>query len=111
MTHHEIHTLSCEDAIAFVCDAAWGFAEVTADGRFSWINRTYCEILNAPAELILSTHFKEWTHPADKEIDLELARQVAEGTIPGYTLAKRYIQRGSTPQNPRIIWGMLSVSG
>jgi len=111
MPPHEIHTLSCEDAIAFVCDATWGFAEIDEHGKFAWANRTYCEILNAPIELILGTHFSAWTHEDDRKIAIELAEQVARGTIPGYTLAKRYLQRGTTPQNPRIVWGMLSVSG
>ena len=112
MTAQEVlHRLSCEDAIAFVCDATWGFAEMDAQGRFVWLNRSYAEILSAPVDLILGTSYSDWTHPEDVGIDKQLAQQVADGTIPGYTLAKRYLQRGSTPQNPRVIWGMLSVSG
>lgn len=106
-----ISTISCEDAIAFVCEASWGFAEVSPAGKFLWVNPAYCAILNAPADLIIGTNFEQWTHEEDKNIDLDLARKVAIGELPGYTLAKRYIQRGSTPQNPRIIWGMLSVNG
>ena len=111
MPRDEIHKLSCEDAIAFVCDSTLGFAELSKDGRFIWLNRAYCEMLNAPIDIVMGTHFADMTHPADRGIDLELAKQVSEGAIPGYTLAKRYQQRGTTPQNPRVIWGMLSVSG
>jgi len=106
-----IHILSCEDAVAFVCDSTTPFAEVDASGRFVWLNSAYCEILNAPAELIVGTHFKAWTHEDDIEIDSALANKVRDGVIPGYTLSKKYIQRGSTPQNRRIVWGMLTVSG
>lgn len=106
-----IHTLECEDAIAFVCDAVWGFALVEPDGTFGWVNKAYADVLNAPVELILGTHYKEWTHPDDVDIDIELAEKVRTGELAGYTLSKRYVQRGSTPKNPREIWGLLSVAG
>ena len=111
MARNEIYTLSCEDAIAFVYEAAWGFAEVDVNGCFIWVNRAYCEILNAPAELILNTHYVKWTHPDDMQIDVDLAEKVKLGEIPGYTLSKRYIQRGSTPQRQLVVWGLLSVCG
>lgn len=107
----DLHTLSCEDATMFVCEAVWGFAEVDKDGKFAWVNRSYCETLNAPAELILGTHFKDWTHPDDIDIDLTLAEQVVRGERKGYTLAKRYRKYGYPPQNPRYTWGILSVQG
>ena len=106
-----IHTLSCDDAIAFVCDAIWGFAEVDEKGNFTWVNAAYCKVLSAPVELVVGTNFADWTHPEDLEIDRELARQVSVGEIPGYTLVKRYIQRGSTPQRQLVVWGLLSVAG
>jgi PAS domain-containing protein len=106
-----IHTLSCEDAIAFVCDSTTPFAEIDAGGRFVWLNRAYCEVLNAPIELIVGTHYKIWTHESDVEIAVQLANKVRDGEIPGYTLSKKYLQRGTTPQAPRIVWGMLTVSG
>lgn len=108
---HTIHKIAPEDAIAFVCEATWGFAEVAPDGTFTWVNAAYCKILDAPPDLVLGTKFSEWTHPDDVEVDVDLAKQVREGQIPSYTLVKRYIKRGSTPQHPRIVWGMLSVSG
>lgn len=106
-----IYTISCEDAVAFLCEAAWGFAEIDVDGRFIWINRAYCDVLNVPPDLILGTSYRDWTHPDDLGIDDALAKQVKDGTIPGYTLAKRYLQRGSTPQRQLVIWGILSVQG
>lgn len=110
-TSHTIYKLSCEDAISFVLEACWGFAEIDPDGHFVWVNKAFCEILNAPPDLVLGTTFEYWTHPEDRQLDNDLAAQVLNGEIPGYTLSKRYVQRGSTPQNPRIIWGMLSVVG
>lgn len=103
--------LSCDDAIAFVCDSDWGFAEKNADGFYTWVNRAFCEVLNAPVDLVIGTNWADWTHPDDIEVERSMNTKVANGEVPEYTLSKRYIQRGSTPQNPRIVWGLLSVSG
>lgn len=111
MSKQQIYTIACEDAIAFLCEATWGFAEVDSDGNFIWMNTAYSDMLNAPLDLILGTNYKTWTHPDDVEIDSELAEKVKNGDINYYTLAKRYIQRGSTKKNVRVIWGMLSVQG
>lgn len=108
---YSIHTISGEDAKAFVCEATWGMAEVAPDGTFNWVNPAYCKILDAPSDLVIGTKFADWTHPGDLAVDLELAKKVLEGEIPSYSLLKRYIKRGSTPQHPRIVWGILSVSG
>jgi PAS domain-containing protein len=108
---NRIHTITPEEAMEFVMDATWGIAKVLPDGTFDWLNPAFCRILEAPAELIVGTKFSQWTYPDDLEIDVELARQVRDGEIPCYTLTKRYVKRLSTPQNPRIVCGMLSVWG
>jgi hypothetical protein len=108
---HTIHKISAEDAIAFVCEATWGFAEVAPDGTFTWVNPAFCKILDAPPDLIIGTSYIDWTYPDDIDADIELARKVKDGEIPSYTFVKRYVKRGSTPKNPRLVWGMLSVAG
>lgn len=102
---------NCDEAKAFICESKWPFAIVDTEGKFLWLNRAYCEVFNAPQELIIGTRFQQWTHPDDIEIDTQLAAKVASGELPGYTLSKKYIQRGSTPTHPRIVWGLLSVTG
>lgn len=106
-----VSTLSCEDAISFCVDAVWALGEKDVEGRYIWVNPAYCTILNAPADLIIGTSYKKWTSPEDVSIEESLMTKVRTGELPGYTLSKRYIQRGSTPQAPREIWGLLSVSG
>lgn len=106
-----VATISCEDAKAFVCDAVWGLAEVDADGRFVWLNQAYAEILNAPISLVIGTRFADWTYEEDLQQDQDLADAVRRDEIDSYNLAKRYVQRGSTEANPRVVWGMLTVAG
>jgi PAS domain-containing protein len=106
-----IYKITCEEATSFVIDATWGLAKMGPDGKFEWVNPAYCEILNAPAQLIIGTDWKEWTYEADIKQQEVLYAQVLSGEIAGHSYAKRYIQRGSTPKHPRVIWGLLSVVG
>lgn len=103
--------LSGNDAISFVVESNWGFAEVAPDFTIRWVNPAYCAILGAPYSLVLGTSFVDWTHPDDIGIDADLAEKVKTGDIPGYTLRKRYLQYGSTPRRQFVIWGFLSVAG
>jgi len=107
----EIHTLSCEDAISFIDESVDGHAEVSPSGHFRWINKAYARALNAPPELILGTHWREWTHAKDIEIDQKLADAVKNGEQPGYELSKRYLQYGFPPLKPRVVWGLITVTG
>ena len=106
-----IYKITCEEAVSFVIDATWGLSKLSPEGNYEWVNPAYCEILNAPAQLIIGTHWKEWTYEADIKEQQALNEQVMSGEIPGYSYSKRYVQRGSTPKNRRIIWGLLSVVG
>ena len=106
-----VATIECEDAISFCVDAVWGFAEIDPNGKWVWLNPAFCKILDAPPDLVIGTTFRDWTHPDDVEIDASMKQQVKNGEIPSFTLAKRYVQRGNTPKNPRHVWGQLSVSG
>lgn len=106
-----LSTISCEDARSFCVDAAWGLGEKDVEGNYVWVNPAFCTVLNAPADLVIGSSYKHWTHAEDVSIEEALANKVKLGEIPGYTLSKRYVQRGSTPQSPRIVWGLLSVYG
>lgn len=105
------YTVSASDAIDFIVDSPTGYAEVSPDGHFRWVNQAYANLLNAHREQILGTHWKKWTHPEDVNLDADLARKVAAGQLRQYRMVKRYKQLGSTDAVPRIIWGQLSVFG
>jgi len=74
-------------------EAPIGMALIALDGRFVRVNRVLCEITGySPDELIRLT-FQDITHPGDLATDVNLARQLAEGSIPRYQLEKRYIRK------------------
>jgi len=55
-------------------------------------------------ELIQHT-FANVTHPEDVEMDVQRARQLLQGEIPGFRTEKRYITRSQ-----EVIWGNLTAS-
>lgn len=99
-----------EEALRFVENARSGFAFVDEQGVFRRVNQAYCEILGCMTSvLVVGTHWKQWTHPADVAGDDELATKVKSGEISGYVLKKRYIPYGENKWSAK--WGILSVIG
>lgn len=112
MSHGEIHTITCEDAISFVVDACWGLATVSKQGSFEWVNPAFCEILGLPPDLIIGKQLDDFIHPADRVASTYLSKQVVEGALDSFPLVDlRLRKRGSTPQNEKYTWGLLSVFG
>lgn len=85
--------------------SAVGMANVGLDGRFVRVNRRFCEMAGYAEEEMLARRFQDITHPEDLPNDLESARQLAAGTIPSYSVEKRYLRRDGG-----VMWGLLTVS-
>lgn len=78
-------------------ECAIGVCTVSADGKFTDVNQTLCEILEyTPAELI-GKHFKEVTAPQDQEADMAMAERVRRGEIDHYRMTKTYIKKSGWP--------------
>ncbi|MFY0683314.1 MAG: PAS domain S-box protein [Balneola sp.] len=80
-------------------------ALVHASGELFRVNNFFCEWLGYSKEEMLSMTFAEFTHPEDVDADLELYKELIDGTRDYYRLEKRYITKGS-----EIVWADLSVS-
>ena len=86
-------------------NAALGIAHVALDGRWMRFNDAICAITGYSRQQLETKTFADITHPEDLEKDWALARGVAAGEIPTYSLEKRYIRGdGST------VWVNLTVS-
>jgi PAS domain S-box-containing protein len=86
-------------------EAPIGMALVALDGRFERVNHMLCEITGYTAEELVRLTFRDITHPDDLAMDVELARQLANGDIPRYQLEKRYIRKDGS-----IVFIVLSAS-
>lgn len=100
---------SCKQAIRLVELSKTPMAFVSPENAFVAINDAYCRVLQAPPGLIIGKTFAEFTYEDDVKQDLAFADSLRRGEKDRYEFVKRYLQRGSTPQRPQIIWGTLAV--
>jgi len=85
--------------------AAVGVAHVALDGRFLLINDRFCRITGYDREELLQKTFREITHPDDVKTDEVRKQEVVDGTIPNYSLEKRYVRKDGA-----MIWISITVS-
>jgi PAS domain S-box-containing protein len=85
--------------------AAVGIAHTSIEGQFLLINQRFCDIVGYRREEMLKLTFQQITYTPDVEIDLNYHHQLLMGTIPTYSMEKRYIRK-----NNSIIWVNLTVS-
>jgi PAS domain S-box-containing protein len=82
-----------------------GMALVAPSGEWLQVNPALCTILGYDEDELLATTFQNITHPDDLDGDLDLVAQALEGTVPHYTLEKRYLHKDG-----HVVWALLSVS-
>lgn len=85
--------------------AAVGMAHVAPDGRWLRVNQRLCATLGYTHAELLALTFQDLTYPDDLHTDLELMAQVLAGTLPRYSLEKRYRRKDGS-----LIWANLTVS-
>ena len=87
-------------------DAAIPMEVFKPDGRFTQVNRAFCELLGYSQAELLATTFDAITYPEDR---LSLAREslqnLKDGTLRGFRAEKRYIRKDGL-----VVWVDLSVS-
>src|ERR687896_1664629 len=86
-------------------DGPVAMALVGDDYRFAEVNEAFCRLTGYDAAELCRLSFTDIPHPADRDMDLRLARAVFGGESQGYTLDKRYIRK-----NGEVIWISLTVS-
>jgi PAS domain S-box-containing protein len=68
-------------------------------GRFTQINKKYCDMVGYSHEEMLERTFQDITHPDDLQADLNQMQQLLAGQINSFQMEKRYIRK-----NGEIIW-------
>ncbi|MEW5745068.1 MAG: EAL domain-containing protein [Nitrospirota bacterium] len=82
-----------------------GIGLVGADYRFSKVNGRFCQMVGFSEEELKARTPFDITHPDDIEKDTELASRLYEGSIPYFSMDKRYIRKDGG-----IIWVILTAS-
>lgn len=85
--------------------AAVGIENLDLSGRFFKVNKKLQEMLGYTEQELLETSFDRITEAADLEKELPLIEQLLAGSIPSYTIEKRYIRR-----NGDAVWVRVTSS-
>jgi PAS domain S-box-containing protein len=86
-------------------DGPVAMALVGDDYRFAEVNEAFCRLTGYDAAELTELSFADITHPADRDMDFRLARDVFGGEVDSYTLDKRYVRKDG-----EVIWISLTVS-
>jgi len=90
---------------AIISSNSIGVAMVDMKGHPIESNRYLHEMFGYNEEKLKNMHFKEFTHPADNEKDLDLYRELIAGKREYYRIEKRYIHKDGS-----IVWGYLTAT-
>lgn len=86
--------------------AVIGLAEVDKTGKFLRANPAFCDLLGYSEVELQSRKWHDITHPEDTDGGDQMFDRAIAGTIPGYTMEKRYITKRG-----QIIWVNLFLKG
>jgi PAS domain S-box-containing protein len=85
---------SAEEQFRLTIDQApIGIALVSTGGSFLRVNQALCHITGYTQDELKALTFQDITHPDDLSADLALVDQLLAGSIPRYSLAKRYLHK------------------
>ena len=88
-----------------VSQSAAGIVEANLQGRFTFVNRRFCQITGYSESELLQLHVDDLTHPDDRSKSAEFFNQLAAGGA-DYDLEKRYLRKDGS-----LVWVSNSVSG
>jgi two-component system sensor kinase FixL len=83
-------------------EAGLGIKWATPEGDLVEVNRSFCTLVGYERDELLRRHYREITHPDDRERDETLFRKLLTGGIPSYSIDKRYLHRDGSPIHVRV---------
>jgi PAS domain S-box-containing protein len=86
-------------------EAGVGMAVCDLDGRIEQANAALCEFFGYPAWELEGRKYQEVLHPDDHAMDREKSDALEAGTIPSFTLERRYFKKDGT-----MVWGLLTAA-
>lgn len=83
-----------------------GIALLEPDGRFTKVNKSFCDIVGYSEKEINGINFRNITHPGDLEKSLDLTKELLKTeSLDGKSIEKRYLHK-----NGDIIWALTTIS-
>lgn len=82
-----------------------GIAVVDRELKVVDVNAAYCDMLGYAKQDLLAMHLADYTHPEDRQRDVEFLALLLAGRIPQYRAEKRYITKTGT-----TVWGQLTAN-
>jgi PAS domain S-box-containing protein len=89
---------------AIFSQAGAGIAQTDLNGRFTLVNKCYCDITGRKSKELLGLKMQDITHPDDLATNLALLKRLKEEGC-GFVIEKRYLQ-----PDGEIVWVRNSVS-
>jgi PAS domain S-box-containing protein len=85
--------------------SATGMAHSRLDGSWIRVNQTYCDLIGYTRQEMQTLSFRDFTHPDDLGLDLNLLARTLSGEIDHYSIEKRYIHKQG-----HTVWVHLTLS-
>lgn len=86
-------------------DNAVGMALVDLAGRFFGVNKAMCDLLGRPDRELLGLHWRDVTHPDDRDPSAAVFAELADGRLDSGQLEKRYLRADGTD-----VWVVMTAS-
>jgi PAS domain S-box-containing protein len=82
-----------------------GMVFADLEGRVLRANDAYCRIVGRTAEEVVGKPSRDYTHPADRELNVQHIRRLQAGEIERTTWEKRYIRPDGS-----VVWALINLS-
>ena len=82
-----------------------GMALFNTDGEYIRVNESLCRLLDRSADQLLGRRDQEFTHPEDRQSDVDAAWRILSGEIDTWQCEKRFVR----PDNS-VVWAIANLT-
>ena len=86
-------------------DSPIGICVVDRNLKVVDVNAAYCDMLGRTEAEVMTAHIPDFTHPEDRDRDVDALPRVLSGELPQYKVDKRYIRKDGA-----VIWARIVVT-
>lgn len=86
-------------------NAPIGIAVFNPEGEYIRVNPALCELLDRPREELVGRRDQEFTHPDDRQADVDAAWRILDGEIDVFQTEKRFVRPDGT-----LVWAIANMT-